>query len=124
MLLYQVHEQNNKRVNDTGGAIGLMENPAAFKRWMVSGPEQARQLSEFEDHYVTLKTTDTQNREQGASTQELVKTMVIKFCETINSIGNPFVGFSQEIMAIDNHNCLDEAAVNTLHTMEALGKEQ
>ena len=39
-------------------------------------------------------------------------------------MGNPFLGDSQELMTIDSHNCLDEAAANTLHTMEALGKEQ
>ena len=25
-----------------GGAVGLTENPAALRRWMVSGPEMAR----------------------------------------------------------------------------------
>ena len=31
-----------------GGAVGLTENPAALRRWMVSGPEMARLIGEFE----------------------------------------------------------------------------
>ncbi|KAG0727160.1 hypothetical protein GWK47_004058 [Chionoecetes opilio] len=30
------------------GAVGLTENPTAFKKWMIAGPEQARILTEFE----------------------------------------------------------------------------
>ena len=47
----QAHEQNNEVVKDSGGAVGLTENPSAFKKWMVSGPEQARLLKEFEQEY-------------------------------------------------------------------------
>ncbi len=48
MPLDQAHEQNNETVKGPGGAVGLTENPAAFGRWMVAGPEQARLLQEFE----------------------------------------------------------------------------
>ena len=39
-----------------GGAVGLIENPAALRRWMVSGPEIARLIGEFE--YSTKKQQD------------------------------------------------------------------
>ena len=35
----QAHEQNNDLVKGSGGAVGLTENPKAFRRWMVAGPE-------------------------------------------------------------------------------------
>ena len=44
----QAHEQNNASVKGDGGAVGLTENPAALRRWMVSGPEMARVIGEFE----------------------------------------------------------------------------
>ena len=44
----QAHEQNNAMVKGEGGAVGLMENPNAFRRWMLSGPEMARLVNEFE----------------------------------------------------------------------------
>ncbi|KAG0723721.1 hypothetical protein GWK47_042072 [Chionoecetes opilio] len=47
----QAHEQNNELVKGEGGAVGLTENPVAFRRWMVAGPEQARLLAEFGEQY-------------------------------------------------------------------------
>ncbi|VDI69861.1 Hypothetical predicted protein [Mytilus galloprovincialis] len=44
----QAHEQNNKLVKGDGGAIGLTENMTQLQRWMVSGPEIARVINEFE----------------------------------------------------------------------------
>ena len=35
----QVHEQQNTIVKGDGGIIGITENEAALKRWMVAGPE-------------------------------------------------------------------------------------
>ena len=33
---------------DVGGAVGLTENPAALRRWMVAGPELSIMIEEFE----------------------------------------------------------------------------
>ena len=41
----QAHEQNNAPVKGEGGAVGLT---SALRRWMVSGPEIARIINEFE----------------------------------------------------------------------------
>jgi hypothetical protein len=38
-------------VKGSGGAVGITENPPAFKKWMITGPEQARLLKEFEQEY-------------------------------------------------------------------------
>ena len=49
MALDQCHEQNNATVKESGGgAIELLTNPSALRRWMVAGPEIARMVSEFE----------------------------------------------------------------------------
>ena len=42
IALDHAHEQLNSEVKGEGGAVGLQENPAAFRRWMVGGPEVAR----------------------------------------------------------------------------------
>jgi hypothetical protein len=49
MALDQAHEQLNKDIKGDGGAIGLMENPTALRRWMLAGPELARIIGEYED---------------------------------------------------------------------------
>lgn len=36
------HEQENEMIKGEAGAVGLTESPAAFRRWMVAGPEIAR----------------------------------------------------------------------------------
>ena len=48
----QDHEQNNGLVKGLGGAVGLTENPSAFRKWMIAGPEKARILKEFEQEYL------------------------------------------------------------------------
>ena len=48
----QAHEQENKVVKGSGGAIGLTENPIAFRRWILSGPELARLVKQFEEEYL------------------------------------------------------------------------
>ena len=44
----QADEQNNGMVKGDGGAVGLTENPATLRRRMISGPEVARLIAEFE----------------------------------------------------------------------------
>ena len=73
MPIDQVHEQNNKLVKGSSGAIGLTENPVAFRRW-VAEPEQARLLKEFEDHFMDEMDPNTfKQHEKSISSQELLK---------------------------------------------------
>ena len=58
-------EQNNASVKGDSGAVGLNENPAALRRWMVSGPEMARVIAEFQATADTrTKKTDFKHHEQ------------------------------------------------------------
>ena len=45
----QAHKQENKIVKGSGGAVGLTENTVAFRRWMLSGPDMAMLLKQFEE---------------------------------------------------------------------------
>ena len=87
--LHQAHEQNNKIINSVGGAVGLTENPRALKKWMISGPEQARLLKEFE-HTCNDDSVDDSSHEEGLSTQKTFKMQVNKLCLTISDFANPF----------------------------------
>ena len=44
MPIDQAHEQNNELVRGSEGAVGLTENPLAFRKWIIAGPVQARFL--------------------------------------------------------------------------------
>ena len=91
MPIDQAHEQNNELVKGSGGAVGLMENPSAFQRWMVAGPEQARILTEFENQSLNQKEHGDQQHEQRYSTLQLFMKQVNSLSEVISSIGNPFM---------------------------------
>ncbi len=65
MAIDQCHEQNNADVKgSTGGAIGLMTNPVALERWMVTGPEVARMVKEFESSLAGTKGNNHRHHEQ------------------------------------------------------------
>lgn len=48
IALDHAHEQANALVEGEGGAVGLTQDAAALRRWMVAGPEVSRMIAEFE----------------------------------------------------------------------------
>ena len=54
----QVHEQNNACIKSDGGAVGLMDNPSAFRRWMVADPDVAALIEDFEDAHQLIGRRD------------------------------------------------------------------
>ena len=83
----QAHEQNNDLVKSSGGAVGLTENPSAFKKWMIAGPEQARLLKEFEQEYISQDGNKQQHHEEGLYTQKIFKSKHWLWCTP--SVGWP-----------------------------------
>ena len=75
----QTHEQENAKVKQRGGAVGLTENPEAFKRWMISGPEQARLITSFENQYLSscFEDSNHNHHEEGFASQIAFKKQVI-----------------------------------------------
>ena len=123
MPIDQAHEQSNEHVKGSGGAVGLTENPSAFRRWMVAGPEQARLLAEFEGHILKADTADQQH-EQGCSTQRLFQKQVNSLSAVISNMGNPFLDDCPELLALHTRDCTTDAVVETVHTIESLGRAQ
>ena len=88
----QAHEQNNAIVKGSGGAVGLTESPTALKRWMVSGPEFARLLGEFQVQYLVEYGPDAEkslkHHESGNSAQKTFRTQVLKLADAMKALGN------------------------------------
>ena len=78
-----------------GGAIGLTQNPSACRRWMLSGPEMARLLKQFEEECINGDNTEMpsnlHHHEQGLLTQKKFQQQVVSLAETIKRMGNPFL---------------------------------
>ena len=92
MAIDQAHEQNNSLVKGDGGAVGLTENPAALRRWMVSGPEMARVIAEFQATSETKK-ADHKHHEQTKHTQVAFARDVRSLTQVIVEMGNQFCDF-------------------------------
>ena len=120
----QAHEQNNALVKGEGGAVGLTENPIAFRKWMVAGPEQARLLAEFGEQYANIPNDDQYHHEEGLATQKTIQKQTVDLIQVISEMGNPFKDDIPELLALDTRNVIDHPVVNTVRTIEAVGKEQ
>ena len=121
MPIDQAHEQNNAIVKATGGAVGLTENPVAFARCMVAGPEMARLLKEFEINFLEEKECENYlHHEQSLSTQKTFQKQVLNLVKTINEMGNPFKDDFKELVALDTHNCANESVITTVNVKEVI----
>ena len=124
----QAHEQENRNVKGSGGCIVLTENPVAFRRWMLSGPELSRLRKEFESEYFSDNDPDDPdnflNHEQGLSTQKTFQKKVTSLCSIIRKMGNPFLVDFSDLVSRDSRDCADESVIAALYTLEGIGKGQ
>ncbi len=121
MALDQCHEQNNATVKESGGAIGLLTNPSALRRWMVAGPEIARMVSEFEEK---PEATQHLHHEQHRRVQETFLKEVKSLVAVFENMGNPFLDNSKDLMVLDTRDIMDPSVGETVRNAETLGKEQ
>ena len=92
------------RVKGSGEVIGMTENPATLRRWIVAGPEQARLLKEFESQLSNSEDAHKLHHEQCLSVQELFKKNVIDLCGTISNMGNPFLDDCPELLFLNTRH--------------------
>ena len=106
--------------------MGLTESPVAFRIWMVTGPETARVLQEFESQLKGETNIDEKNKhhEQGLSTQKTFQSHVKNLVSTISEMGNPFKDDCPELLALDTRNCADASVMDTVHKVEEIGLRQ
>ena len=120
--LDQAHEQENAYVKSSSSCIGLTENPLAFRRWMLSGPELVRLQQQFEREYFLYDDPENpkyfQNHEQGFATQKTFQQV------RSQKMGNPFQDDFPELIELDSRNCVDESVVTALRSLEDKGIRQ
>ena len=124
IALDHAHEQNNASVKGDGGAVGLTENRTALRRWMVSGPEMARVIGEFEAASEERKKADTRHHEQTRFAQKAFARDVRALTGVIQEMSNPFCENSMDLLVLDTRDVADEAIVDTVRKIEKLGQDQ
>lgn len=63
--IHQGLEQSNAAMKDDGGAVGLTENLAALRRWMVSSLEMATVIGKLEASIEKRKKLDPRHHEEA-----------------------------------------------------------
>ena len=119
IALSHCHEQVNAVVKGEGGAVGLTENPAALRRWMVAGPELSRMLQEFEGGN-SLTEENVTHHEQKPAVQNAFFKDVLNTVSSHEELGNPFLEEGENLMAIHTN----DAVIRTVRDARKIGEEQ
>ncbi|MES9884863.1 MAG: hypothetical protein ABW185_28795, partial [Sedimenticola sp.] len=118
----QVHEQENAKVKGNGGAIGLTEDQTALRRWLICGPEIANVIKDFDTQYIHEEDPDIcLHHSEGHSSQKLFHHQSRKLVDIISGFGNPF---QDDCPELNTRICADSAVVETIRTLESLGRTQ
>ena len=112
-----MHEQNNAVVKEDGGAVEFTECPAALQRWMVSGPEMAHLINDFEVSVI-------RHHDQLPGVQKAFLQDIKSLKSTVDKYGNPFLETGGELLVLDTQDIVDKSVVNTIYHTEELGQEQ
>ena len=121
------HQQSNALVKGEGGAVGLTENPSAFRRWMVSGTEMSRIINEFETSIAKGSTETKQSAKHhgdSRSLQSLFYRDVTALTRTIEEMGNLFMEETEDLLVLDTKEIMGSDALVRLHKVEELGTAQ
>ena len=121
------HEQNNKCVKGDGGAIGLTENTSELLPWMVSGPEIARVINEFQvsqEMSKHEKEPDFRHHEEVKGVQDAFVKEVKSLRATIEEMGNRFMESSKDLLVLDTHDIVDSSVTGTIKNIVKNGKRQ
>jgi hypothetical protein len=125
MAFDQYHEQKNRDLKGAAGIIGLTDDPAALEKWILAGPENAKQLKDFEEEYLNFDDDEdhlSEHHEDGESHQNRFHDHVSLFVKTVMEFDNPYESEDSELVTIDTHDCKDQTVIDSLRTIESKGK--
>ena len=122
IALDHAHEQVNAIIKGEGGAVGLTENPAGLRRWVVAGPELARMVQEFEE--TSSQTEEHSHHEQEPAVQSTFSKYVVNTVSYFEQLGNPFQYESENLMAVHTKDIMDDAVLHTIQNASTIGKKQ
>ena len=117
----QVHEQLNAVVKGDGGIIGITENDAALRRWMIAGPETARVLIEYNDYQPINKNDTARHHEQIPSVQKMFLSHVKNVTEVMEELGNPFADASTDLYSLETKQIMSKRVVEAVRSAEDMG---
>ena len=115
------------------GAVGSTESSAGLLRWMICGPEWSRCVNEFEASLACnnydeweeeCEDANSKHHEQNKSLQNWFGCQVLNLVKVISNMGNPFKEQSLDLLVLYTHDIKDKDVLNTVNSIETLGKSQ
>lgn len=94
---------------------------------MLSGPEIARIVKQFDDEYIyDNDPDDPQNchHEAGRASQQTFQRQVKSLTNVVRTMGNPFQDDFPELIKLDTRDCVNSGVSETLRSFEETGKQQ
>ena len=119
----RAHEQNNEQVKSSGGAVGITENPSAFRKWMIAGPEQARLLMEFEQEFTPSFANKQLHHEEGFSNQKSFKEQTHNLAQASGEMGNLFLDAAPEFLVLDTRDVVKRICSDNCPYSGSIGQE-
>jgi len=118
----QAHKQNNACIKRDGGAVGLTDNPAAFRRWVIAGPEVARDIEELQDgNQHSGRQDNMRHHDQTPSVQASFTEDVRSLVKVMEEIGNPFEEGSPDLVALYTKEIVGSPAIEAAIKVKEIG---
>ena len=100
----QVHEQLNVIVKGDGGIIGITENDAVLRSWMIAGLETTRVLMGYSDNQLIKKYDTARHHEQTTSMQKMFLSHIQNVME---ELGNPFADANTDLYSLESKQVVE-----------------
>ena len=120
----QVHKQLNAMVKGDGGAIGIIDNELALRRWMVGGPELARIICEYQESSNMNTGKSEKHHEQIPNTQKAFLTQMRDVVLVVEELGNPFLDMTADLYTLDTKVVMSNEVIESVRSAEDMGKVQ
>jgi len=123
LSLDQAHEQNNAIVKGADGAIGLLTDTSALRRWLISGPEVSRIVNDLEHVFVRQTNTSDKHHEQYSSYQQHELHEIQSVRHKFEEYGNAFMEEIDELCHLTTRTVAAQLVTVTVPTVEEVGKK-
>ncbi|KAG1679198.1 putative RNA polymerase II subunit B1 CTD phosphatase RPAP2 [Nymphon striatum] len=120
----QAHGQNNACIKGDGGAVGLTNNPAALRRWMIAGLKVARVIEEFQHGNQHFGREDIRHHDQTTSVQASFTIDVRSLVKVMEELGNPFEEDSPDLVTLDTKEIVGSPAMEAVRKVREIGLKQ
>ena len=123
LALDQVHKQNNAIMK--GEAVGLTNNPAALRQWMICGPEIAHVIQEFERCLEGIaEVLSPEHHEQSPAFQAEFTADVTKLVAVIQEADNSFAERSSDFLNLQGTEMISPSVHDFMKEMLKIGEQQ